>query len=304
MSELNQSEGDFHGNQTRIIDNGHIQLEYLAFSPRIVRMRMAGNDNLFADLGNEKIPTPYGDFSFRGGHRLWHSPESMPRTYVPDVTGVSITSVPGGVRFDQPAEQWTNIAKSMEIHFTEGKPQVIIQHELRNEGAWAVELSVWALTMFKLGGVAILPQPVGNTDPAGLLSNRFLTIWPYTNLLDPRLILRSDCILIKSDPKATPESSPVKLGYFNPQGWEAYWIDKVLFVKRFDVIPDVLYPDKGCNAESYCNHKFIELESLSPLVKLQPEETISHSETWELFSSLDQPFIPEGVREIIKGYNK
>lgn len=299
MESTKKSDGDFHGNPTGIIENEHVRLEYLSLAPRIVCLNLKGSENLFADLGNEGLTTPYGDFHFRGGHRLWHSPESMPRTYIPDVQGVSITDIPGGVRIDQPAEPWTHIAKSIEIRLNPGRPQVIVEHELKNEGAWAVEFAPWALTMFRLGGVAILPQPVGNADPAGLLANRQLSIWPYTKVDDHRLILRDDCILIKADPKVTSDSSPVKVGYFNPQGWMAYWLDGVLFVKRFDPVAGVPLPDGGCNTESYCNHKFLELETLGPLVTLPPETTITHTETWELYASLDQPFIPEAIRSVI-----
>jgi hypothetical protein len=294
-----QTESNFHGSPTRILENEFIQLEYLVLAPRIVRLSLKGFPNLFADMGNEKLTTAYGDFYLRGGHRLWHSPESMPRTYIPDVAGVTVNEIPGGVRIDQPEEPWTHIAKSIEIRLNPGRPQVILQHELRNDGAWAVELSPWALTMFRLGGVAILPQPVGNADPAGLLANRQLAIWPYARMGDPRLVLRDDFILIKAESTATAESSPIKLGYFNPQGWLAYWIDGVLFTKRFDPIPDVQFPDGGCNTESYCNHKFLELETLGPLVKLSPEATVTHTETWELYSSLDQPFITESIRSIL-----
>jgi hypothetical protein len=294
-----QTESNFHGSPTRILENEFIQLEYLVLAPRIVRLSLKGFPNLFADIGNEKLTTAYGDFYLRGGHRLWHSPESMPRTYIPDVAGVTVNEIPGGVRIDQPEEPWTHIAKSIEIRLNPGRPQVILQHELRNDGAWAVELSPWALTMFRLGGVAILPQPVGNADPAGLLANRQLAIWPYARMGDPRLVLRDDFILIKAESTATAESSPIKLGYFNPQGWLAYWIDGVLFTKRFDPIPDAQFPDGGCNTESYCNHKFLELETLGPLVKLSPEATVTHTETWELYSSLDQPFITESIRSIL-----
>jgi hypothetical protein len=299
MNLIRKSEGDFHGSPTVIIETEHVSLEVLSFAPRIVRLHLTGFDNLFADLGNEGLTTPYGEFHFRGGHRLWHSPESMPRTYIPDVKGVSITDVPGGVRIDQPAEPWTHIAKSIEIRLNPGRPQVIVEHELRNEGAWSAEFAPWALTMFRLGGVAILPQPVGNADPAGLLANRQLSLWPYTKLDDPRLILRDDCILIRADPEAIPDSSPVKVGYFNPQGWMAYWLDGVLFVKRFDPAAGVPLPDGGCNTESYCNHKFLELESLGPLAALPPETAVTHTETWELYTSLDQPFVPEPVRDFI-----
>ena len=299
MDKNKLSEGDFHGNPTRIIENDFIRVECLITAPRIIRLNLVGLENLFVDLGNESLVTPYGDFLFRGGHRLWHSPESMPRTYMPDVPGVTMNEIPGGVRIDQPAEPWTHIAKSIEIRLNPDRPQVILQHELRNDGAWAVELSPWALTMFRLGGVAILPQPVGNADPAGLLANRQLAIWPYTKMGDPRLVIRDDFILIKAESTAATESSPIKLGYFNPQGWLAYWIDGVLFTKRFDPIPDAQFPDGGCNTESYCNHKFLELETLGPLVKLSPEATVTHTETWELYSGFDQPFIPESIRSML-----
>src|SRR5512137_1691433 len=137
MDTIKISVGEFHGNPTGIIENEHVRLEYLSFAPRIVRLYLKGFENLFADLGNESLTTPYGDFHFRGGHRLWHSPEAMPRTYLPDVQGVSITEIPDGVHIDQPAEPWTHIAKSIEIRLNPGRPQIIVDHELRNECAWS-----------------------------------------------------------------------------------------------------------------------------------------------------------------------
>jgi hypothetical protein len=98
---------------------------------------------------------------------------------------------------------------------------------------------------------------------------------------------------------ATPSLPPIKLGYFNPHGWEAYWLDGVLFVKRFDSPAGANFPDGGCNTETYCNHKFIELESLGALTRLAPGETTIHTETWEVYDRLDQPFIPAEVVQLI-----
>lgn len=289
------SQNDFNGWPTRVLENKFIRLEYLAGSPRIVRFNPIGKPNMFADLGNENLTTAYGDFHFRGGHRLWHAPEAMPRTYIPDNDGAKVSEIPGGVRIDQPVEAWTNISKSLEIRLNPDQPQVIVRHELRNDGPWAAELAPWALTMLRLGGVAIFPQPVGNVDPAGLLANRQLSIWPYTKMDDPRLVLRDDFILIR----ATPSLPPVKIGYFNPHGWAAYWLEGTLFVKRFDSPAGANFPDGGCNTETYCNHKFIELESLGALSQLAPGATAIHTETWELYDSLEQPFIPQEVVELI-----
>ena len=286
---------DFNGWPTRVLENQFVRVETLSGSARIVRLTPAGKANLFADLGNKSVPTPYGDFYFRGGHRLWHAPEAMPRTYAPDNEGATISEIPGGVRIDQPTEAWTHIAKSLEIRLNPDQPQILLRHEMRNDGPWTVELAPWALTMLRLGGVGIFPQPVGNVDSAGLLANRQLSIWPYTQLGDPRLLLRDDCILIK----ATPALPPIKIGYFNPHGWEAYWMEGTLFVKRFEALPDAVYPDGGCNAETYCNHEFIELESLGPLTRLAPGATVLHNETWELYDSFEQSFIPPQIQELL-----
>jgi hypothetical protein len=280
-----------------LLENQFIRLETLTTAPRILRFCPFGAPNMFADLSaSPSIPTPYGDFHFRGGHRLWHSPEAMPRTYIPDNDGAIVSQIPGGLRLDQPTEPWTNIAKSLEIRLNPERPQVILQHELRNDGPWGIELAPWAITMFRQGGIAIFPQPSGNVDPAGLLANRQLALWPYTKLDDPRLILADDFILLR----ATPSLPPVKIGYFNQAGWQGYYLEGILFVKRFDPLPGAIFPDGGCNTESYCNHQFIELESLGPLTRLHPGQTVTHTETWEVYNSLEQPFIPETLQARLK----
>lgn len=287
--------GDFQGEQTRVLENEHVKFEYLANSARIVRFFPRGKENIFAELKKEPVSTQYGDFFFRGGHRLWHAPEHMPRTYMPDNEGAMINDIPNGIRIEMPPEPWTHIVKVIEIELNPERPEIILRHELRNEGAWPVEFAPWALTMFKQGGVGIFPQPVGNVDDAGLLSNRRLSLWPYTEITDPRLILGDDFLLVQ----ATPSLPSLKFGYFNPHGWVGYWIDEILFVKRFDAQYDVRYPDNGCNVESYCNDEFIELESLGELTKVAPGQTAFHDEIWELHDTLDVPFISIEIRKLI-----
>jgi len=286
---------DFQGEPTRVLENEHVKLEYLENTARVVRFYPGGKENIFAEMKKEPVSTPYGDFYFRGGHRLWHAPENMPRTYIPDNEGALVSDLPNGVRIEMPSEPWTHIAKAIEIELNPEQPKVILRHELRNDGPWAVEFAHWALTMFKQGGVGIFPQPVGNVDDAGLLSNRQLSLWPYMQIDDPRLILRDDFLLVQ----ATPSLPPLKFGYFNPHGWIGYWVDEVLFVKRFDALSDAQYPDNGCNVESYCNNEFIELESLGELTTVAPGQTVLHTELWELYETLDVPFVPIEINKLI-----
>ncbi len=61
------------------------------------------------------------------------------------------------------------------------------------------------------------------------------------------------------------------------------------------------YPDHGCNSESYCNDKFIELETLGPLDVVSPGQTVLHTEIWEIYEGLDEGLIPEEIRKLIAG---
>ena len=280
--------GDYNGLATQILSNSHLRLEFLAQAgPRIVRFSAAGSDeNLFAEVPNFKVDTPYGAYSFRGGHRLWHAPEAMPRTYIRDDSGLTVEPLPDGVRLTQPTEAQTSIRKQIEIQLRADKPVVTLHHYLKNEGVWPVEFSAWALTQMRLGGFGVFPQPRGPVDAAGLLPNRRLALWPYSRWSDPRLHLGDDAIVIQAE-SALP---PFKFGYLNPHGWMGYWYRDIFFCKRFSQ-PETAarYPDFGCNTETYCGDQFYELESLSPLYSLEPGETISHTEEWEIFSG--QPHV-------------
>lgn len=283
---------------SHVLENRFVRLEVLVNAPRILRFSAFGGKNLFADLGDFAISTPRGDFFLRGGHRLWHAPEAMPRSYMPE-SAASFSLIPGGARLDCPPEPWTQISKSLELTLNPQRAQLLVRHELRNESPWAVELAPWALTMFRLGGVGIFPQAQGRADEAGLLPNRQLTLWPYTRIHDPRLTLRDDFLLLRADP--LPAQSPaVKLGYFNPHGWMAYWLEGVLFVKRFAPLPGAIFPDGGCNTETYANHQFIELESLGALTRLEPGASLEHVESWEVYPALDPALIPAEIARLLE----
>ena len=276
----------------RTLKNDFLELEYLTESLRISGLTPKGKKNLFADLSHQPpVSTPYGDFYFRGGHRLWHSPEAMPRTYAPDTGELQITELPDGVILETQTEPGTGIRKRIEIRLAAGQPSVTLTHTLINDGLWPIELAPWTITQFRLGGTAILPLPVGNVDPSGLLPNRSLSFWPYARLTDPRLSLRDEFSLFQAE-----ADDPFKMGYFNSHGWLAYWVDGVLFRKSFGAQTDVKYPDNNCNAELYCNDEFVELESLSPLVTLNPGGSTQHVETWDVF---EKSTLPDELKEIV-----
>ena len=279
---------------TRVLKNEFLEIEYLTGSLRVTGLTPAGRSNLLVDLSDlAPVPTPYGDFYFRGGHRLWHAPESMPRTYIPDPGELRITELTNGVFLEARTEPGTGIRKQIEILLDPGTPTVRLTHTLINDGLWPIELAPWAITQFRLGGTVILPVAVGNADPAGLLPNRRFSLWPYAQIRDPRLKLGDNFVMFNADALLPP----FKLGYFNPHGWMAYWLEGVLFRKIFEVREGLAHPDNNSNAELYCNNRFVELETLAPLTILQPNESVTHVETWEIHTGVDD--LPLEVQEAL-----
>lgn len=286
----------FQGLPTHTLDNGLISLEVpVSAGPRVARLSAFGQGNLFAEIPGS-VATPFGEYHYRGGHRLWHAPEAIPRNYIPDDGGVVMEHLADGVRLTGPVEAMTGITKIIEIRLPADRPVARIHHSLRNDGLWPVELAPWAVTMFRLGGVVILPQPVGPAGANSLISNRTLALWPYSQINDPRLVLRDDYILIR----AFQHPAKFKIGYFNFHGWMAYYIDGILFRKTYDVIAGAPHVDGSSNAESYVDEGCVELESLGPLVTLNPGEMAHLSETWELYEGLDAPFLSREILEVLQ----
>ena len=52
--------------------------------PRVIRLGFIGGQNLFKEWKDQLGKTGSDKWVIYGGHRLWHAPEVMPRTYAPD----------------------------------------------------------------------------------------------------------------------------------------------------------------------------------------------------------------------------
>ena len=261
--------------------------------PRVISLRFNGGDNLFAELPDYVTERPDEKlFHFSGGHRLWHAPENMPRTYVPDNVPVAVIPTEESLSVLQEIEAETGIEKSMRVTLVGDKPQVIVRHMLTNRGQWPVECAPWAITQFRTSGVAILPQSQEQVD---FLPNRSLALWSYTDLTNQQVKWGNRYILVQSK-----LDNPFKVGFPNPRGWLGYWLDDTLFVKRAEFDPQAEYYDFGSSSECYCNDRFLELETLAPIHKLAPGESATHTETWELYANVDFPEDESTVQEIVE----
>lgn len=141
----------------------------------------------------------------------------MPRTYIPDNSGLKVEEIEHGVRLCQPVEQPTGIQKAIDLVLLDDRPALTVQHVLQNVGSWPVELAPWALTQVALGGVAVLP--VQAPMPSQFLPTQRLTLWPYTRLRDCRLRPDDDFVVVVSGRSA---KQPFKIGLFCHAGWIGY----------------------------------------------------------------------------------
>lgn len=251
--------------------------------PRIIRYGFVGKENFFVEGYQGSKGVWDSKWQVMGGHRLWHSPEGDPRSYIPDSEPVQWERVKDGIRVCQKVEPWAQIKKEIEITLDPSSNKVRVNHKLTNKNAWPVELAAWALTLVAPGGKEIVPQPHRET---GLLGNRLVALWPYSKMNDQRIYWGNKYITLIQDPSVQP---PFKYGIPNEDGWAAYFNYGSLFIKRYNHQLGAKYPDFGVSFETYTTDFMLEIESLSPLTLLDPEASVSHIEEWELIDNVGMP---------------
>lgn len=280
------------------LSNGTVELiTTLDVGPRILSFARPGGTNPFKLYAEHAGGVGEAIWRNRGGHRLWIAPESLELTYHPDNAPVAWEPLgPRHVRFTPPPETAPGFQKQIDLRLAATGADVTVVHRVTRLGAAPARLALWALTVMTPGGVAFLPQPAFGEHPRDLLPNRRLVVWPYTDLSDPRWRLGRGFFRLRQDP-ARPAT---KIGLAQAQGWSAYHVGDVCFLKRFPWEPAAVYPDDGCNFEIFSNAKMLELESLGPLTTLQPGQTVEHVEHWSLHDAPRD--LPEQSDEAVGEY--
>lgn len=280
------------------IENDHVQLvATLEVGPRIIRYSLIGGENMFCEKEGQ-VGTSGGDeWKIYGGHRVWHSPEASPRSYPADNFPIDYSIKDNVVTLTPPAEDFSRTQKEMVITLSEDSPRVTVEHRITNTGAWDVDLAVWALTVTANGGLEVIPEP---EHFQALLPNRRISLWPYSHINDTRVYWGDKFITLKSDPA---NEKPFKLGVDNPCGWAGIFNKDCLFIKRYPVEPEAMYPDFGVSFETYICDYMTECETLSPLMHLAPGDMAVHVEEWELHrEKMPDASDEDAIEEIFNKY--
>lgn len=269
------------------LTNGNIELIVTTdVGPRVIRFGFVGGQNLFHEVKEELGKTGGNEWRPYGGHRLWHAPEAMPRTYAPDNEPVQYTWDGRTLILTQPVEASTGIMKQIEITLSPSENHVKLVHRLTNKNLWDVEAAPWCLTVMAAGGRAILPQEPYRPHSEYLLPARPLVLWYYTDMRDPRWTWGSRYIQLRQDPTVPKDDrGKQKVGMLNKQGWMAYGLKGEVFLKRYGYDPSATYPDYGCNTEVFTNADMLEMETLGPLSRIPAGGSVEHVEHWFLFKA-------------------
>ena len=274
------------------ISNGKVDVVVTKdLGPRIIRVGLVGKENvMFNDLDRTNITKdPSMDQHFGegskwinyGGHRLWVSPEKMPDTYFPDDKPVEVEVIENGAIFTQKEQTMNGVACSYSVTMDENG-EITVQHFVKNISECEKRLSPWAITVLNKGGLEIM---VNNTLDTGLLPNRRIVAWPYTNLADDRLYFGKDYITLQqsNDPHA------FKLGLDLHTGTALYAYKDTVFVKKYEHKFDSEYDDFGVSFETYTNDNILEMETIGTVHYLKPSEVATHTEKWYVYENIGTP---------------
>ncbi|MCE9645926.1 MAG: DUF4380 domain-containing protein [Chloroflexi bacterium] len=269
------------------LENEFLRLDYLTtIGPCIIGLYVQGTKaNLLAETPGVHWPTPHGEYVLYGGHRLWVAPED-PFYTVPE-GGIRITGDKNKVVLAGCVDA-AGLEKEITVRLDENR--VHLAHRITWHGSQSIECAAWGITQLRRAGMAVLP--LGSSE--GLAPDRNVVFWPYSQFRDPRFELHDDMILLHGQ-AAEPA---FKVGCFNKYGWIACTVENTLFVKRFPVLTASNYPDRGCNVEAYVKDSYLELETLGPLERLDPNQSLIHEETWEVITDTLYPATIEAARAI------
>jgi hypothetical protein len=275
--------------QTREVEFcGHAAIEIAEHGARLVivhdigpRIAWFGRDDnvLFWD---EAEAHRRGEWKLYGGHRFWLTrpgADESEETYAPDNKPCAVRTTARSVFVTAPigalAIEKTLVVSSSDDGF-------VIEHHLRNRGDMLWSGGAWALTCTRPGSSTSYRVPLGGGSPAWDATTLVIpTRWGgiHTSRLDdPQFELSADALIVR------PRGIEAKRMIGAPRGsLEMIDPERGTFRKRAAYDPHSAYP-LSTNLALYIgdDNFMVELETMSPMLTLAPDETLVHAEAWAL----------------------
>ena len=257
------------------LTNGTVEVGIpLEYGLRIGHFSFCGGRNVFFEQPKDMTDlTTEAGWRVWGGHRLWLAPESE-KVYCPDNEPIYYEICENGVVISQREDPWLRVKKSMRIEFCDDA-ELDVVNRVENSGEETLHCSLWAISAMVPGGTEEISFALRN---GGMDHWHRLSMWDYTSLGDSRAEYRRDGIRLTH----RPLEEKYKIGVGHPCGPVRYANNGVTFVKKFPVDTTKEYPDGNVSFETFMCKHMVEIESLSPLGRIEPGAAMEHTEHWYL----------------------
>ena len=182
-----------------------------------------------------------------------------------------------GAIFTPAPDTEIGVQKTWEIKMDKDDSNMQVIMSVKNITDKNKDFAIWSLSVCSSDGTLIVPT---NTNNTGLLPNRIVSVWPYTDMSSDRIYWGNKYVTVRQDVNA---QKPIKLGFDLNCGTAYYVMGDEILCKNYDTNhPNGNYPDGGCSFETYTNAVMLEFETLGELKTVAPNETSVLEERWSL----------------------
>jgi hypothetical protein len=272
---------DYHGwkNCYRVASS-HLEVMVVPAIGRIMQLRRVGDgasvlwenralDGQFAQANS-------GTWANFGGDKCWPSPQSdWPRVFghdwpppaAFDGSALEAQVTDTGLLLKSSVDVAWGVRAVRFVELDSSAPVMRVRTEFRKATGKPVRVGIWTIAQFSD------PACVGINVP---VNSRFAGGYTHLSKSDPEGLTLNGRVLTF----VRHRSEFVKIG---SDAGEMAWVGRDSVVRMKSEFIAGEYPDGGCRVEVYTNpgeQKYVELETMGPLVNLEAGQIISHTTTY------------------------
>jgi hypothetical protein len=263
----------------------------------IVVPRISGRVMKYGFIGKENVlwenPQLYGvpsdsqskEWQNYGGYKLWPAPQKVwgwPPDPLLDGGSCEAEVKDGGICLTGAKSDTSGIRFIRNIKMFQGSSAVEIIQTMENTSDTDVEWGIWDVTQVRPSGRILIPSPDSGK------------IWGQTGALKQSQWSMKDGMMYLKHSGQTG-----KFFCMGDSGWMAYELAGTVYVKKFKPFPREKFPEGEANSEVYTTKDYVEMEVISPSVKLKPGEKYSFTVYWYLFESAPK-LTDERLRKLVE----
>jgi hypothetical protein len=257
-----------------------------AFGPRIASFgRPRGRNLLFWDpKGIHRI----GDFTIRGGHRIWMTrpmADETEETYAPDDAPVEVRSRGTVVQVIGPEDPVRKLRRSLSIRALDDETFSVVSR-IENRGQMLWSGGVWGITCTKPARGTRYGIPLGDGSGWDMFRIGLARRWAdhKVRLADPQFTICEGAMVLDPqgrESKRFVEAPQGVIGMTDPG-------ERLSFIKKVEFTPGASYP-MSCNIAVFVAKKnlLVEMETMGAEKGLRPGESVESEEIWALRPPID-----------------